>query len=265
MMNLSVFAIFHTCMPSCTRHTWASMCLQEQMCVCLLNQPPACAVISSPDDGFVYIFYCSYMHDFVHSSYVREHVLSRADVCCINTKLVLFYLALMIDLCVFSISFVHLSYVSECVLARAHVCPFAEWMLFVVLSSPDDGFVVFQFFIHACLRALVIRERAYTCTSRCVYVCCINNKIVLFHLALVMDLRVFSIFFVHLWYVSECVLAWAHVCIFAEWMMFVILSSPDDGFVVFQFLIHACFRALVMRERDVSMFAGSITSLCFSI
>ena len=38
-------------------------------------------------------------------------------------------------------------------------------------SSPDDGFVFFQLFIHACLRALVIRERACACTSRYVYVC----------------------------------------------------------------------------------------------
>ena len=72
----------------------------------------------------------------------------------------------MMDLCVFSCmpAFVHPSYVSERVLARAHVCMFA------VPSSPDDGFVCV--FIHACLRALVIRERACACTSACVYVCC---------------------------------------------------------------------------------------------
>ena len=69
------------------------------------------------------------------------------------------------------------------------------------------GFEVFQFSIHACLRALVIRERACACTSRCVYVCCINNKFVLLHLALMMDLCAFSISFVHLSYVSERVLA----------------------------------------------------------
>ena len=93
--------------------------------------------------------------------------------------------------------------------------------VFVVLSSPDDGFVVFQFFIHACLRALVIRERACACTSRCVYVCCINNKFVLFHLAQMMDLCVFyncsyMHAFVHSSYVSERVLARADVCMFAE-------------------------------------------------
>ena len=73
---------------------------------------------------------------------------------------------MVMDLCVFSYmhAFVHSSYGSERVLARAHVCMFA------VPSSPDDGFVCV--FIHACLRALVIRERACACTSACVYVCC---------------------------------------------------------------------------------------------
>ena len=204
----------------------------------------------------------------------------------------------MMDLCVFSISFMHLSYVSECVLTWAHVCLFADLMMFVVLSSPDDGLVVFQFLIHAGFRALVIRKQACACTSRCVYVCCINNKFVLFHLALMMELCVFSIFytsmpsctshtwgrvclheqmfvcllsqspvcavqsnpddgfvcffnfsymhaFVHSSYVSEGVLARARVCLFAEWMMFVVLSSPEDefcGFSIFNTCMPSCIR-----------------------
>ena len=62
-------------------------------------------------------------------------------------------------------------------------------------------------------------------------------------------------------YVSERVLARADVCMFADLMLFVVPSSPDDGFVFFQLFIHACLRALVIRERtvlaraDVCMFA----------
>ena len=126
----------------------------------------------------------------------------------VNYKLVLFHLALMMDLIVFAI---FRTCMPSC---TRHTC------LLYILSRPDDGFVVFQFLIHACLRALLIRERACACTSRCVYVCCINNKFVLFHLAQMMDLCVFYNFsymhaFVHSSYVSEHVLARADVSMFA--------------------------------------------------
>ena len=165
-------------MPSCTRHTWASVCLLEQMCVCLLSQSPVCAVPSSPDDGFVCIFNCSYMHAFVHSSYVSERICTSrcVYVCCINNKFVLFHLALMMDLCVFSISFMHLSYVSECVLAWAHVCLFAKWMLFVVLSSPDDGFVFFNFsYMHAFVQSSYVSERVLARADVCMFAVSITS------------------------------------------------------------------------------------------
>ena len=131
MMDLYALSIFHTCTPSCTRHTGASVCLHKHMCVCLLNE--CCFFFHLAPTMDLCLSNFSYMHAFVHSSYVSERVLARADV-----------------------------------------CMFAECMLFLVPSSPDDGFVFFQFFIHACLRALVIRERACAYTSRCVYVFSMN-------------------------------------------------------------------------------------------
>ena len=144
-----------------------------------------------------------FIHACLRALVIRERACACTSRCVyvslVNYQFVLVHLALMMDLSVFAIlsymhAFVHSSYV------------------FVVLSSPDDGFVVFQFFIHACLHALVIRERACACTSRCVYVCCINNKFVLFHLAQMMDLCVFYNFsymhaFVHSSYVNERMLA----------------------------------------------------------
>ena len=56
-----------------------------------------------------------------------------------------------------------------------------------------------------------------------------NECCLLFYLALMMDLFVFSYMhaFVHSSYVSERVLAWADVCMFAEWMLFHFPSNSD--------------------------------------
>ena len=57
----------------------------------------------------------------------------------------------------------------------------------------------------------------------------LNECCLLFYLALMMDLCVFSYMyaFVHSSYVSESVLARTDVCMFAEWMLFVIPSGLD--------------------------------------
>ena len=67
------------------------------------------------------------------------------------------------------------------------------------------------------------------CATKCVCVSMLNECCLLFHLALMMDLCVFSYMyaFVHSSYVSERVLARADVCIYAGWMLFVIPSGSD--------------------------------------
>ena len=106
-------------------------------------------------------------------------------------------------------AFVHSSYVSERVLAWEDVCMFAEWMLFVVPSTRD------HFILAQKLNRSTNKQTDHTRQ---------------FHLALMMD-YVFSYMhgFVHLSYESERVLARADVCMFAEWMLFVVPSSPFDA------------------------------------
>ena len=60
--------------------------------------------------------------------------------------------------------------------------------------------------------------RDMLCASKCVCVFMLNECFLLFHLALMMDLCVFSYMhaFVHSSYVSERVLARADVCMFAK-------------------------------------------------
>ena len=71
--------------------------------------------------------------------------------------------------------------------------------------------------------------RDMLCASKCVCVFMLIECCLLFHLALMMDLCVFSYMhaFVLSSYVSERVLARADKCMFAEWMMFVVPFSPD--------------------------------------
>ena len=106
-------------------------------------------------------------------------------------------------------AFVHWSYVSERVLAQADVCMFAKWKVLVVPSTRDH-FILIQ--------KLNRSKNKQTDHTR------------QFHLALMMD-YVFSYMhaFVYSSYVSERVLAWADVCMFAEWMLFVVPSSPYDS------------------------------------
>ena len=106
-------------------------------------------------------------------------------------------------------AFVHSSYVSERVLAQADVCMFAKWMVLVVLSTRD------HFILTQKLNRSANKQTDHTRQ---------------FHLALMMD-YVFSYMhaFMHSSYVSERVLARADVCMFAEWMMFVVPSSPYDS------------------------------------
>ena len=106
-------------------------------------------------------------------------------------------------------AFVHSSYVSERVLAQADVCMFAERMVLVVQSTHDD------FILTPKLNRSKNKQTDHTRQ---------------FHLSLMMD-YVFSYMhaFVHSSYVSEHVLAWADVCMFAEWMLFVVPSSPYDS------------------------------------
>ena len=100
-------------------------------------------------------------------------------------------------------AFVHSSYVSESVLAQADVCMFAEWMVLVGPSTRD------YFILTQKLNRSTNKQTDHTRQ---------------FHLALIMD-YVFS----YASYVSERVLARADVCMFAEWMLFVVPSSPYDS------------------------------------
>ena len=104
---------------------------------------------------------------------------------------------------------VHSSYVSERVFAQADVCMFAKWMVLVVPSTRDHFILT-----HKQNRS---KNKQTDHTRQ-------------FHLALMMD-YVFSYMhaFVHSWYESERVLAWADVCMFAEWMLFVVPSSTYDA------------------------------------
>ena len=122
-------------MPSCTRHLWASVCLHEQMCVCLLNE---CCLLFHLDliiPSWQLNWYTNMQTD------PRDMLCASKCVCgsMLNECCLLFHLALMMDFCLFSYmhAFVHSSYVSERVLAWADVCMFAEWMLFHVPSNPD--------------------------------------------------------------------------------------------------------------------------------
>ena len=162
-----------------------------------------------------YVF--SYMHAFVHSSYMSERVLAQADVCMFAKCMVLvvpstrdhfiltqklnwstnkqmeqtiqLHLALMMDY-VFSYmhAFVLSSYVSERVLARADVCMFAEWMLFVVPSSPYDS-ILTQKLNRSTNKQTDHTRQFILCASKCVYVrvFMLNIWCLLFHLALVID------------------------------------------------------------------------------
>ena len=106
-------------------------------------------------------------------------------------------------------AFVHSSYVSERVLAQADVCMFAKWMALVVPSTRDD---------------FILTQKLSWSTNKQ------TDHTRQFHLALMMD-YVFSYMhaFVHSAYVSERVLARADVWMFAEWMLFVVSSSPYDS------------------------------------
>ena len=173
-------------MPSCTCHTLASVCLHEQMCVCLLNE------------------------------------------CCL-----LSHVALIIP------SWQQLNWynVSERVLARADVCMLAKWMLSVVPSSPDYSILTAIKLIHEHANG---PTRHVVCFQVCVCGPMLNECCLLFHLALMMDLCVFSYMhaFVHSSYVSERVLARADVCMFAKWMLSVVPSSPDYSILTAIKLIH---------------------------
>ena len=154
-------------MPSCTRHTWASVCLHEQMCVCLLNECCLLFHLALIIPSWQQLnWYTNMQTD------PRDMLCASKCVCgsMLNECCLLFHLDLIIP------SWQQLNWYTnmqtdplDMLSASKCVCLYFEWMLFVVPSSPDDGFVCV--FIHACLRALVIRERACACTSRCVYVC----------------------------------------------------------------------------------------------
>ena len=154
----------------------------------------------------------------------------------LNECCLLFNLALMMDLFVFLYmhAFVHSSFVSERVLKRADVCMFAEWMLFAVPSCPDYSFLTAIKLIYEHTNG---PTRHVVCFKVCVF---LNECRLLFHLALIMDLCVFSYMhaFVHSSYVSERVLARADVCMFAKWMLFAVTSSPDYSILTASKLIH---------------------------
>ena len=134
-------------MPSCTRHTWASVCLHEQICVCLLNESCFLFHLAMVIPSWQQLnWYTNIQTD------PRDMLCASKCVCVfmLNEYFLLFHLALMMDLCVFSYmhAFVHSSYVSERVLARADVCMFANWMLSVAPSSPDYSILTAIKLIH---------------------------------------------------------------------------------------------------------------------
>ena len=157
-----------------------------------------------------------------------------------NECFLLFQLALMIDLFVFSYihAFVLSSYVSERVLARADMCMFAKWMLFFVPSSHGYSILTAIKLIYE--HTTDPRDMLCACKFVCVFM--LNECCFLFHLALMMDFCLFSYMhaFVHSSYLSERVLAWADVCMFAEWMLFHVPSNPDYSTLTEIKLIYEC-------------------------
>ena len=114
---------------------------------------------------------------------------------------------------------------------------------FILCASKCVYVCVFMLNIWCLLFHLALVIDSYTCMYPCtrhtwarVYlhqrmcVCLLNECCLLFHLALMMDLCVVKhACLVHSSYVSERVLAWADVCMFAELMMFVVPPSPYDS------------------------------------
>ena len=130
----------------------------------------------------------SYMHAFVHSSYVSERVLSRADVCMFAEWMLFVVSSSPGDFFLYMHAVVHLSYVSEHVLTRADVCMFPELIMFVVPFSPCDSILTQK--LNRCTNKQTDHTRQFiSCASKCVYVCVfmLNTWCLLFHLALVID------------------------------------------------------------------------------
>ena len=116
---LAFYSIFHTCSPR-------EAVIRERACV-------------------VYTIDLCVWLAFVHSSYVSERVLARADVCMFAESML--FPVPMTGFVFFQLhAFVHPSYVRKRVLARADVCMFTG-MLFVVPSGPD--WICMQIF-HTC-------------------------------------------------------------------------------------------------------------------
>ena len=156
-------------MPSCTRHTWASVCLHEQMCVCLLNE---CCLL------FHLALMIPSWHRKINQStnkqtdHTRQFILcaSKCVYVCVfmlNIWCLLFHLALVIDSYTCMSSCTRHSWARVYLHQRMCVCLLHECSLLFHLVLMMDLCVV----IHACLRALVIRVQACACASRRVHVC----------------------------------------------------------------------------------------------
>ena len=80
------FMCFHTCRPSCTRYTWTSVCLHEQMCVCLLNECCLLFHLALMMDLCVFVHACLcalVIHERVCACASRcVHICWINDVCC---------------------------------------------------------------------------------------------------------------------------------------------------------------------------------------
>ena len=75
LFHLALVKDSYACMLSCTRHTWVSVCLYKQMCVCFLNKCFLLFHLALMMDLCVFIHAC-----LVHSAYMSERVLA-PDVC----------------------------------------------------------------------------------------------------------------------------------------------------------------------------------------
>ena len=143
-------------------------------------------------------------------------------------------------------AFVHSSYVSERVLAQADVCMFAERMVLVVQSTHAD-FILTQKLNRSTNKQKDRTRQFILCASRCVCVCffMLNIWCLLFHLALVMDSYACMLLCTRHTWGSVCLYKQMCVCFLNKCFLLFHLALMMDLCV----FIHACLRALVIRER----------------
>ena len=158
-------------------------------------------------------------------------------------------------------AFVHSSYVSELVLAQADLCMFAAQMVSVVPSTHDD-FILTQKLNRSTNKQTDHTRQFILCVFKCVCVCffTLNIRCLLFHLALVMDSYTCMPSYTRHTRASVCLYEQMCVCFLNKCCLLFHLALMMDLCVI----IHACLRALVIRERACAC-ASRCVHVCWII